>query len=201
MIDADMAVRVCLPLSLLRDPHGADASDRMPRYRASMLAPPLAELVAAFRACAIPHREWTHGAHLRIGAWHVYHHGGDAALPMLRSGIRQLNDRHGTPNSPTSGYHETITAAYVRLIEGFLATFDEEVELEHRAAELVAGPLGDRSLLFRFWSRDLLMAARARAEWVAPDLAPLELPPEILRADIVMSRASTDRGNTPLRSS
>ena len=139
---------------------------------------PLADLVAAFRSCALPRQQWTHVAHLRVGAWHVHQHGADAALVMLRSGIRRLNDSHGTANSPTSGYHETITVAYVRLIEAFLASFEPAVALEDRVEVLVESPLGDRSVLFRFWSRDLLMSVRARADWVSPDLAPLAVPPE-----------------------
>jgi hypothetical protein len=136
----------------------------------------LADLVAAFRSCTLPHEEWTHDAHLRVGAWHVHEHGADDALTMLRSGIRRLNDHHGTPNSPTSGYHETITIAYVRLIAAFLSSFDEKVPLERRVEVLVAGPLAERSVLLGFWSRELLMSARARAEWVPPDLAPLAVP-------------------------
>jgi hypothetical protein len=139
---------------------------------------PLADLVAAFRACSLPRQQWTHVAHLRVGAWHVHHHGSVAALPMLRSGIRKLNDHHGTLNSRSSGYHETITVAYVRLIESFLSAFDTGVALEHRVDALVESPLAERSLLFRFWSRDLLVSARARAEWVPPDRAPLAVPAE-----------------------
>src|SRR5262245_33728187 len=138
-----------------------------------MNALPLAELVAAFRSCSLPRSHWTHVAHLRVGAWHVQHHGAAAALTMLRSGIQRLNDHHGTINSATSGYHETITVAYVRLLEAFLSVFDAQVALEDRVETLIEGPLGEKSVLFRFWSRDLLMSPRARAEWVPPDLAPL----------------------------
>jgi len=95
---------------------------------------------------------------------------------MLRAGIRRLNDFHGTLNSTESGYHETITAAYVRLIEGFLALFEAGVPLERQVDLLIESPLAERSVLLRFWSRELLMSARARAEWVPPDLAPLEVP-------------------------
>lgn len=145
-----------------------------------MNALPLTDLVAAFRSCSLPRQQWTHVAHLRVGAWHVHHFGADSALTRLRSGIRHLNDHHGTLNSPTSGYHETITVAYLRLIEAFLAVFDPGVALEHRVEVLVDGPLGERSVHFRYWSRDLLMSARAPAEWVPPDLAPLAVPREAL---------------------
>lgn len=114
----------------------------------------------------------------------MHHHGGDAALTMLRRGIRQLNDSHGTSNSATSGYHETITVAYVRLIEAFLASFDGRVAFEDRVKVLVEGPLGEKSVLGRFWSHDLLLSERARATWVPPDLAPLTLPADAaLRSD------------------
>ena len=112
----------------------------------------------------------------------MHRYGAAAALAMLRSGIQRLNDHHGTPNSDTSGYHETITVAYLRLIEAFLSAFDAEVALEKRVEALLEGPLAERSVLFRFWSRERLMSARARAQWAPPDLAPLAVPSEALPA-------------------
>jgi hypothetical protein len=135
----------------------------------------LDELVAAFRTRTLTHAEWTHAAHLRVGAFYVHHHGAGGALERLRVEIRLLNDRHGTVNSATSGYHETITAAFVRLLEEGLATFAPDVPLERRAEALLAGPLGGSRVLLAFWSRDLLMSPRARAEWVPPDLRELRL--------------------------
>ena len=131
------------------------------------------DLAARFRAAVVPHGEWTHGAHLAVGAWHVHHHGPEAALAILRSGIRALNEAHGTPNSATRGYHETITRAYVALLADALAAFPEPTPLADRVARILAGPLAEREVLFRFWSRDLLMSPVARAAWVEPDLAPL----------------------------
>jgi hypothetical protein len=135
---------------------------------------PLDALAAAFRARTLPHAQWTHVAHLRVGAWHVHHHGADAALAMLRTGIRALNDAHGTPNTATSGYHETITIAYVRLIAAFLAGCTDDEPLDLRVARMLAGPLGERRVLLHYWSEALLMSERARREWVAPDLIPLD---------------------------
>ncbi|HEY6477268.1 MAG TPA: hypothetical protein VI456_11855 [Polyangia bacterium] len=136
----------------------------------------LGDLVTAFLAGTLPRAEWTHEAHLRIGAWHVHHHGADGALPLLRERIRRLNDRHGTVNSATSGYHETITAAYARLIADFLAAAGEGADLEARLAALLASRLADRAALFRFWSRERLLSPEARAAWLPPDLTPLRWP-------------------------
>ena len=131
------------------------------------------DLAAHFVAATLPKGEWTHVAHLMVGAWHVHHYGPADALTRLRAGIRRLNDAHGTPNSPTSGYHETITVAYVRVITRFLADCPAAMPLAERVAKLVAGPLVAKDMLFQFYSRERLMTPTARAEWVEPDLAPL----------------------------
>jgi hypothetical protein len=137
---------------------------------------PLDDLAAAFCAASLSRAEWTHEAHLRVGAWHVHHHGPEAALPLLRARIRRLNDRNGVVNSATGGYHETITAAYVQLIAAFLAAASAP-DLEARVAALLGSPLADRAALFRYWSRERLLSSEARAAWVEPDLAPLARPP------------------------
>jgi len=133
------------------------------------------DLARQFLACTLPKAEWTHQAHLRVGAWHVDRFGATDALPRLRDGIRRLNESHGNANTPTAGYHETITAAYVTLIDAFLSAADATLTLEARIGRMLASPLGDRALLLRFWSRELLMSTQARAAWIAPDLTSLEL--------------------------
>jgi hypothetical protein len=136
----------------------------------------LDDLAAAFCDGTLPRTAWTHEAHLRMGAWHVHHHGPEAALPLLRARIRALNERHGTVIGATSGYHEAITAAYVRLIAAFLVA-DAGPDLAARVAALLASPLAERSALFRYWSRERLLSPEARAAWLDPDLAPLAWPP------------------------
>jgi hypothetical protein len=133
------------------------------------------ELARQFLACTLPRAEWTHQAHLRVGAWHVDRFGAAQALPRLREGIRRLNESHGGANTATGGYHETITAAYVTLIDAFLATADRALSLDHRLERLLAAPIADRAVLLRFWSREVLMSPAARAAWVAPDIAPVRL--------------------------
>jgi hypothetical protein len=133
----------------------------------------LERLVARFRDGTLPKGEWTHAAHLAVGAWHVYALGAPAALAHLRLAIRALNDRHGTANTPTTGYHETVTAAYVRLLAAALDAQDAMTALDARVRDILAGPLAHRDALLRYWSREVLMSAAARAAWVPPDLAPL----------------------------
>ena len=132
-------------------------------------------LATRFAACRIPHEEWTHQAHLAVGMWHVDRYGADEALTRLRVGIRRLNDSHGTPNSATRGYHETITRAYVQLLAEFLETCPPAMSLTERVAQLLDSPVASKDALLRFYSREHLMSAQARAAWVEPDILPLRV--------------------------
>ena len=130
-------------------------------------------LAARFEAAAIPAAEWTHHAHLTVGTWHVARYGADAALERMRAGIRRLNAAHGTIDSDTRGYHETITCAYVRLLAAFVATRPAGEPLAATVAALLAGPLAARDALGRHYSRERLLSSAARRAWIEPDLAPL----------------------------
>jgi hypothetical protein len=139
----------------------------------STLDPPA--LAARFVALTLVKQEWTHAAHLTVGAWHVDRHGAAAALPLLRERIRRLNESHGNVNTATAGYHETITAAYVTLIAAYLEACPPGLPLATRIERMLAGPLAARDVLLTFYSRERLMSTEARAEWVEPDLLPLRL--------------------------
>jgi len=130
-------------------------------------------LATRFEAAAIPATEWTHHAHLTVGTWHVLRYGPDAALDHMRAGIRRLNAAHGTIDSDTRGYHETITRAYVRLLAAFLAARPAGEPLAATIAALLAGPLAARDVLMRHYSRERLLSVAARRGWLEPDLAPL----------------------------
>ena len=131
------------------------------------------QIAAGFEAAALSKLEWTHVAHLTMGAWHVARFGPEQALARLRAGIRALNDAHGTINSDTSGYHETITRAYVRLIAAFLSARPAGEEIDASVAALLASPLAARDALMRHYTRERLFSVAARRDWVEPDLLPL----------------------------
>jgi hypothetical protein len=135
----------------------------------------LDDLATRFASARIPKPEWTHAAHLAVGLWHVHRYGPEEALERLRTGIRRLNDAHGTPNSPTSGYHETVTRAYVALLADFLDTGEADRPLADRHRELLEGPLASRDVLFSYYSRQRLWSSEAGAVWVEPDRAPLRM--------------------------
>ena len=132
----------------------------------------LDELVRRFTERTLTKPEWTHAAHLAVGLWHVCRYGRDDALARLRSCITRLNESHGTVNSATGGYHETITRAYVELLHAFAARHADKTVAE-RVTALLADPLADKKALLEFYSRERLESVQARLGWAEPDVTPL----------------------------
>jgi hypothetical protein len=146
--------------------------DDLIERRVPIEAVELDALVTAFRAAMLPRDRWTHAAHLAVGTWHALELPADAALAAMRTGILGLNESHGTANTDTGGYHETITCFYMAVLARFAAGHPGLSRVEIVRA-LLAGPIADRGYPLRFYTRDRLMSVAARRGWVPPDLRPL----------------------------
>ncbi|KAI9130427.1 hypothetical protein ON05_021705 [Acaryochloris sp. CCMEE 5410] len=123
-----------------------------------------------FCDCTLPKSAWTHEAHLRVGLWHLMHYSPPTALNLLRERIRRYNVVCGVVNSETSGYHETITQFYLKVIVYFLEQHDVSQPIDQLAEALIEA-WGDRNLPLIYYSKDRLMSKEARQHWVEPDLA------------------------------
>jgi hypothetical protein len=124
----------------------------------------------AFSESSLTHAEWTHEAHVRTAFLHAQQHSLDEAHLRLRAGIIRLNERHGLLETSSRGYFETLTRVWLVLVADARARTpaSNSRELLERCPELC-----DRTLPLRYYSRELLGSVRARAIFVAPDLAPL----------------------------
>jgi hypothetical protein len=122
-------------------------------------------LIGAFEDGSLPRSEWTHAGHLIVALGYIRRHGRDRATGLIRDGIRRYNQRHGNP----TGYHETITLAWVAVIDRFLGGRDRGVPVSVLAGELLA-ECGDKDYLLRFYSGGWLFSDEARTGWVPPDL-------------------------------
>jgi hypothetical protein len=97
---------------------------------------------------------------------YLRHHNRDEATSLIRDGIQQLNERQGN----LTGYHETITLAWVAVIERFLGGRDLDAPVSVLAGELLR-QCGDKNYLLQFYSKERLFSDEARHRWVPPDLA------------------------------
>lgn len=125
----------------------------------------------AFESQTIPREAWTHRAHLTIAYLYLRTHDLAEATSRMRRGIQALNAAHGTPESLDRGYHETLTLAWLRIVDTMMRVHgpgsgpDDFLASQHY--------LLDRLLLRLFYSRGRIMSADAKREFVEPDLAPL----------------------------
>ena len=137
--------------------------------------------LAAFETQSLPFGEWTHRAHVKVAFLYLRQLPLGDALDRIRAGIRAYNAANAVPESPTSGYNETTTAAFVHLVAATMAAYGDAFPAPTADAFCDAHPqLMTPNALRFFYSPQRRMHPRAKFEFVEPDLAPL---PRIVSKD------------------
>lgn len=131
-------------------------------------------LVKAFEERSLGKNEWTHAAHLTVGLYYCFHHPFGIAKNLMSDGIYWLNDAHGTPNTETSGFHETLTHFWLTVVADFLEFSGREQGLAHSANALIR-IYDDSKLPLKFYSRERLFSVKARQHYIEPDLQPYQM--------------------------
>ena len=131
------------------------------------------DFVRLFQTRTLPKPQWTHHAHLVVGLWHVLHHPRDAALDLLRDGIRAYNEATGTPNTDDAGYHESWTAFFVHALDCYAQTRAASHDRVALFNSLATSRLADKFLSLAFYTRERMMSVTARRQFVEPDVRPL----------------------------
>jgi len=128
----------------------------------------------AFESCTLPKERWTHAAHIFTGACFVHGLGEAAAIAHMRVCIRRFNESVGGKNTETSGYHETITLFWIKLLSALLRAQTNSIARATFAALAVERFATDRALLSRYYDFDVVNSVEARRAWIPPTLATLE---------------------------
>lgn len=134
----------------------------------------------AFEECILPFEEWKHRAHLKVAYLYLRRLPYEEALAKARANIQRYNAATNTPETLERGYHETITVAWMKLVQftlreyGPAASADEFLDAQEH--------LLNRKALRFFYTREHLISWRAKAQWVEPDLAPLPVSQKNLQA-------------------
>ena len=133
----------------------------------------IAAFVSAFEAGTLPKERWTHGAHILSGAWYVHALGPEKALVEMRKRIRAYNEAVGTQNTDSSGYHETITVFWIRVLAAELARRPDAARAAF-VAEAIEHFGPQRDILTRYYSFNVVKSTEARRMWIEPDLMTIE---------------------------
>jgi len=130
------------------------------------------EMLDRFLRCDLPHESWTHRSHLRVAYMLLTRHGLVEAIDRMRAGIQRFNAFHHVPEAIDAGYHETITQAWLRIIHRIIQAHGRD---EGAAAFIERHAYLDNKFLLRlFYTRERIMTARAKREYVEPDVARFE---------------------------
>lgn len=129
------------------------------------------EFLFLFENAALPRQEWNHAAHLRMAYLYLKEaESWESVLPMVRERIRGFNAAHRN----YSGYHETITAAFLRIIDDRMHGPGKAEFMSFDAFSMHNPDLFDGlSILLHHYEKATLISLEARAEFVEPDREPL----------------------------
>lgn len=143
-------------------------SDRAAKYKTYS---EIKNLIKAFETCTLPRYEWNHPAHLTVAFWYLTHDSESEATKCIRDGIKRYNLANGIATK-NSGYHETITLFWIRIVADDLSSANSPSSLVDIVNKLIQN-YGDPHLPLEYYSRGLLMSREARTNWVEPDLKSL----------------------------
>ena len=129
------------------------------------------EFVASFEATALPRDQWTHEAHVRVAWWYARTRPFPESLDAMRAGILRYNEVIGVETTADSGYHETVTVAWIRIMHDLVRGRATEESFDDFCA---SNPdVMDKRILLRNYTSQRLMSPDARAAFMEPDLSPL----------------------------
>lgn len=128
--------------------------------------------MTSWESGTLPKHEWSHAAHVAVGACYAVRHGA-AALDRTREGILRYNSAVGTANTDASGYHETLTRFWAEVLAAAVSGVADEWQAAAQAVTLYGE---DRDLHELYYGFDVVRSVEARRRWVPPDLAPLPGP-------------------------
>ncbi|NEP45199.1 MAG: hypothetical protein F6K35_40660 [Okeania sp. SIO2H7] len=127
------------------------------------------ELVEKFNNCTLPRGDWNHAAHLLVALWYLKNYPEIEAINRIRNGIKKYNAATGIETTENSGYHETMTLFWIKIVQQYLLAASPHLSLVKIADDLI-NTCGNSSLPFTYYSREKLMSVEARKSWVKPDL-------------------------------
>lgn len=125
-------------------------------------------LVEGFNRRRLPLELWTHEAHLIVGLWFVTNYPLEEAIILMRRGIILYNEHVGIVNSRETGYHETLTVFWLKVLKEF-ACQNKGRAIEDITGRLFESSWSSKKLPFEYYSRPLLFSIKARSIWVSPD--------------------------------
>ena len=126
------------------------------------------ELVDGFESCTLPNSSFHHPDHVHVVWSYLRRMPLPAALERFQSSLKRFAAHHGKPGL----YHETITCAYVVLVNQRMLQGETWEEFCERNPDVLTWR---PSILDRYYRRETLESDLARRIFLLPDRASTEL--------------------------
>jgi hypothetical protein len=125
------------------------------------------EFADAFETCQLPNALFHHRDHLRLAWIYLRRYGSAEAGAQIAKSIQRYAAHHGA----TQKYHETVTLAWLQLVDYAASRAPAGARLEDALASFPE--LLDKNTLGQYYSRAALDSDTARVIFTQPDLKPL----------------------------
>jgi hypothetical protein len=122
-------------------------------------------LIKEFENKTLPKSLWTHHAHLTAGMYYLHRYDFYATLCIMKARIITYNESVGGVNSPSEGYHETLTVYWLKVLDQFMS--DKRTRpLFEICNSFLNSTYSNKELPFQHYGRERLMSVEARATWI-----------------------------------
>lgn len=132
------------------------------------------ELQVQFENQTLPFELWNHRMHVRIAYIYSKTVAYPDALAKLREGIKAYNIKNQVKESRTTGYNETTTVAYLRLVRSTMDAYETIFPATDSESFCETHPhLLAKTILRAFYSPERRTLPEAKTRFVEPDLSSL----------------------------
>jgi hypothetical protein len=139
------------------------------------------EFLRQFESAAWPYAEWHHRQHIKVAYLYLRRYPFTQAQVQMRERIKAYNAAKQLPDSLLSGYHDTMTQAWMHLVY-FALCESGPAESADAFYELHPELWGKKIL--RFFYTEVFITPEAKANFVPPDRIPFpqskKSPPKLL---------------------
>jgi hypothetical protein len=121
-------------------------------------------VVRRFENCEYLPEDFHHADHLTVITWYLERMPVRLALAHMREKLAKFSAHHNR-----KGYNETITCFWIARVAEVLATSAADLPLLETTNH-VRERLGNKDLIFDYYSRECLLSEQAKTTWLDPDL-------------------------------
>lgn len=126
--------------------------------------------IFAFHSGNFPRANWHHAEHLILALWYLLHYPENKVLALIRQQIIFYNQSVGIANTENSGYHETLTIFWLKIIADYLKTIPPQTDFLIILENLLNSDLNNPDLPLEYYTGDRLFSVTARQTFLAPNL-------------------------------